>query len=121
MPNMVTVGAAFVLIGALGMPFLIATNTSIQLASSDWMRGRVLGVYMLVTLGSAAVGGPVVGLLDQAGGAPLGLVTGSIVIGACAALVSRRLARVAGIDVRDGLLLRAAEMRARLAESTRLK
>lgn len=94
MPNMVMVGAAFVTIGAIGMPFLIATSTSIQLASSDVMRGRVLGVYMLVTLGMAAIGGPVVGLLDQTGGAPLGLVTGAVVIGAAAALVSGRLARV---------------------------
>lgn len=120
MPNMVTVGAAFVVIGAVGMPFLIATNTSIQLASGDSMRGRVLGVYMLVTLGAAAIGGPIVGLLDQAGGAPLGLVTGTVVIGASAALVSRQLARVAGIEVRDGVRLRAANMRARLATSTRL-
>lgn len=100
MPSMVMVGAAFVVIGAIGMPFLIATNTSIQLASSDVLRGRVLGVYMLVTLGMAAIGGPVVGLLDQTGGAPLGLVTGAVVIGASAALVSRRLARVAGIGAR---------------------
>lgn len=120
MPNMVAVGAAFVVIGAIGMPFLIATNTLIQLASSDSMRGRVLGVYMLVTLGSAAVGGPVVGLLDQAGGAPLGLATGTVVIGSAAALVSRRLARVAGIEVLDGVRLRAARMRAWLATSTRL-
>ncbi len=91
MPNMLTVGAAFVVIGAIGMPFLIATNTSIQLASSDSMRGRVLGVYMLVTLGMAALGGPVVGLLDQIGGAPLGLVTGAAVIGVAAALVARQL------------------------------
>ncbi|GGB47656.1 MFS transporter [Flexivirga endophytica] len=118
MPNMVTVGAAFVVIGAIGMPFLIATNTLIQLASSDSMRGRVLGVYMLVTLGSAAVGGPVVGLLDQVGGAPLGLITGTVVVGAAAALVSRQLARVGGIEVRDRL--RPAHLRARLATTTRL-
>jgi MFS family permease len=120
MPNMVTVGAAFVLIGAIGMPFLIATNTSIQLASSDSMRGRVLGVYMLVTLGAAAVGGPIVGLLDQTGGARLGLVTATVVIGISAALVGRELARVAGIEVRDGLRLRAANTRAWLATTTRL-
>jgi len=105
----VAVGAAFVVIGAIGMPFLIATNTSIQLAAGDSMRGRVLGVYMLVTLGAAAVGGPVVGLLDQAGGAPLGLVTGTVVIGAAAALVSRQLARVGGVEVRHRL--RAANLR----------
>ncbi|WP_446666963.1 MFS transporter [Flexivirga sp. B27] len=113
MPGMLTVGAAFVVIGAIGMPFLIATNTLIQLASGDSMRGRVLGVYMLVTLGMAAVGGPVVGFLDQVGGAPLGLVTGAVVIGAVAALVSRRLVHVAGIDLRTGLRLRVVRPRAK--------
>lgn len=111
MPNMVAVGAAFVLIGAVGMPFLIATNTSIQLASTDAMRGRVLGVYMLVTLGAAAIGGPIVGLLDQTGGAPLGLVAGAVVIGTSAALIGRQLARLAGIDVRDGLRRRGVNPR----------
>ncbi len=120
MPGMWTVAGAFVLVGAVGMPFLIATNTSIQLAASDAMRGRVMGVYMLVTLGTAAVGGPVVGFLAQRGGAPAGLVAGAVVIGAAALLVSRQLARVGNIEVRGRLRLEAARMRAWLAATTHL-
>lgn len=120
MPGMVPVALAFVAIGAVGMPFLIATNTSIQLACTDQVRGRVLGVYMLVTLGTAAVGGPVVGLLAEWGGAPAALLTGAAVIGIAALAVSRQLARVGRIEVRGELRLKVARLRAWLATTTRI-
>jgi MFS family permease len=115
-----TVAAAFVLVGAVGMPFLITTNTSIQLASSDAMRGRVMGVYMLVTLGTAAVGGPVVGLLAQWGGAPAALIAGTIVIGLAAVMVSRVLVQVGRIEVRSELRVELARLRAWLSTTTNL-
>ncbi len=120
MPGMVTVALAFLAIGAVGMPFLIATNTSIQLACTDQVRGRVLGVYMLVTLGTAAVGGPVVGLLAQWGGASAALLAGAAVIGIAALAVSRQLARVSRIEVRGELRLKVARLRAWLATTTRI-
>jgi MFS family permease len=120
MPSMWSVAAAFVLIGAVGMPFLIATNTSIQLASSDAVRGRVMGVYMLVTLGTAAIGGPVVGLLAEWGGAPAALIAGTIVIGVAALLVSRVLVQVGRIEVRGELRLELARLRAWLSTTTAL-
>lgn len=120
MPGMVTVALAFVAVGAVGMPFLIATNTSIQLACSDAIRGRVLGVYMLVTLGAAAVGGPVVGMIAEWGGAPAALIAGALVIATAALVVSRQLARVGRIEVRGELRLELARMRAWLTASTRV-
>lgn len=120
MPSMWSVAAAFVLIGAVGMPFLISTNTSIQLSSSDAMRGRVMGVYMLVTLGTAAVGGPVVGLLAEWGGAPAALIAGTVVIGAAAFMVSRVLVQVGGIEVRGELRVGLARLRAWLSTTTNL-
>ena len=113
----VTVALGFVVIGVVGMPFLITTNTSIQLAASDRMRGRVMGVYMLVTLGAAAAGGPVVGLLAQWAGAPAGLVAGSLVIGGATLVVGHKLARVSQIPVRSQLRVELARLRAWLATS----
>ncbi|MBN9610278.1 MAG: hypothetical protein BGO26_03020 [Actinobacteria bacterium 69-20] len=120
MPGVVTVALAFVAIGAVGMPFLITTNTSIQLACTDQVRGRVLGVYMLVTLGTAAVGGPVVGLLAEWGGARAALLAGAGVIGIAALAVSRQLARVGRIEVRGELRFKVARLRAWLATTTRI-
>lgn len=120
MPGMVAVALAFVLIGAVGMPLLISTNTSIQLACSDQIRGRVLGVYMLVSLGTAAIGGPVVGLLAERGGAPLALIVGAVVIGAAALFTSRQLVRVGNLEVRGELRLELARLRAWLSASTNM-
>lgn len=110
MPSMWSVAAAFVVIGAVGMPFLISTNTSIQLASNDTIRGRVMGAYMLVTVGSAAVGGPVVGLLAEWGGAPAALVAGGLVIGIAALVVSRVLARVGDLGMRNEMRVEIARL-----------
>jgi MFS family permease len=107
MPTPLAVAVAFAGIGVVGMPFLIATNTTIQLAATDTMRGRVLGVYMLVTLGTAAAGGPLVGLLDQWAGAPAGLIAGAVTIGAVTLLVGGRLARASRPRGPSGVVLRA--------------
>ncbi len=117
MPQAVTVALAFVLIGMVGMPFLITTNTSIQLAASDPMRGRVMGVYMLVTLGSAAAGGPVIGVLAQWLGAPAGLVAGAGAIAVTTLFVGRRLAKVSQIAIRSQVQVELARVRAYLATS----
>lgn len=120
MPSAVLIAAVFVLIGAVGMPFLITANTSIQLAASDSMRGRVMGVYMLVSLGTAAIGGPVVGLLAEWGGARLSLIVGAVVIGAAAVLTSRALAKVGQVEVHGEVRLELARLRAWLATSTNM-
>jgi len=112
MPGQLALSLALVLVGMVGMPFLITTNTSIQLAASDAMRGRVMGVYMLVTLGTAAAGGPVIGLLAQQFGAPAGLVAGGLVIAVSAGYAARRLARAGRIEVRGQLRVELARMRA---------
>jgi MFS family permease len=112
MPGQFTLSLALVLVGMVGMPFLIASNTSIQLAATDAMRGRVMGVYMLVTLGAAAAGGPVIGLLAQWFGAPAGLVAGGLVIAAAAGYATRHLARAGRVEVRSQVRTELARMRA---------
>src|SRR6185437_8525191 len=45
--------------------FLTAANSTVQLAAADAIRGRVMGVYLLVFIGSGAIGGPLLGYIDQ--------------------------------------------------------
>lgn len=120
MPGMWTIAAAFVLIGAVGMPLLISTNATIQLACPDHLRGRVLGVYMLVALGAAAVGGPIVGLLAEWGGAPLPLLVGAAIIGLAALDTSRQLVRIGNLEIRSKLRVELARLRAWLSTTTSL-
>lgn len=118
MPGMVTLGVALAVTGAACVPFGIAANTSIQLAAGDEMRGRVMGVYMLVVIGAAAAGGPVIGFLAQWGGARTGLIAGGLVISVAAVYVCRRLARATHVAVQPQLRLELDRMRGRWVTTT---
>jgi len=50
-------------VGAAGTIFATTANTSIQLASPDHMRGRVVSLYMLLFAGSTPIGGLLMGLI----------------------------------------------------------
>jgi MFS family permease len=55
----------------------------VQLAAANAIRGRVMGVYLLVFIGSGAVGGPLLGYLDQ----HLGPRAGMLLAGLAPAIV----------------------------------
>jgi len=103
MPGLVTLAIALTMTGAACVPFGIAANTSIQLAAGDTMRGRVMGVYMLVVIGAAAAGGPVIGFLAQWGGARAGLIAGGLVVSIAAVYVCHRIALATHVAVQPQL------------------
>ncbi|GHE34687.1 MFS transporter [Streptosporangium violaceochromogenes] len=55
-----------------------AANTRVQLATSPEMRGRVMGIYMLVFTGGAPIGAPVLGWISELGGPRTGVVLGGV-------------------------------------------
>ncbi|MEV4891325.1 MFS transporter [Nonomuraea sp. NPDC050547] len=58
-----------------------AANASVQLATSPEMRGRVMGIYLLVFTGGAPLGAPLVGLLSEFGGPRAGvMLSGALVL-----------------------------------------
>lgn len=74
-----------------------AANASVQLATSPEMRGRVMGIYVLVFTGGAPLGAPLLGLISELGGVRTGVVLGGVLtlVGAAAAtmltkVISRR-------------------------------
>jgi MFS family permease len=79
------------LLGAAGISFAITGNSTLQLTSSDEMRGRVMALYAVVFLGSTPLGGPLAGLVGQhvgssSGGPRIGLVGGGVVAVAAGAV-----------------------------------
>jgi MFS family permease len=88
-------------VGATNLAFLTSAQSLVQMASSDEVRGRVVGVYMLVFVGSGALGGPVVGLLAEYLGPRNGLLVSGAVPAVLTVLIARHLGRLA--DVRVGL------------------
>ena len=80
--------AAFLpLIAAMGLVNLVfqaMANASVQLAVEPQLRGRVMGLYMLVFMGGTPVGAPVIGAVTSHFGARAGM----IVCGAVPALAA---------------------------------
>jgi MFS family permease len=81
---------ALVPLGAVSVTFAAGVNSSMQLAASPSMRGRVMSLYSVVFLGSTPIGAPIVGWLAQAASPRAGLA-----LGGAAALLAAAGARVA--------------------------
>ncbi|MDB1088143.1 MFS transporter [Streptomyces sp. ACA25] len=99
-PFFLVFAALMVPIGLVGMTFIITANTSLQLASSPEMRGRVISLFMMVFVGSTPIGGPLLGWVTDAFGARVGLLTGGLFCAASALTVALILARLGGLRVR---------------------
>jgi MFS family permease len=79
MPTFALLAAALVPVGLANITFSTAANSSVQLASAPEMRGRVMGVYMLVFAGGTPIGAPLIGWISQEFGARWGLIGGGLV------------------------------------------
>jgi MFS family permease len=73
-----------------------AANASVQLATSPEMRGRVMGIYMLVFTGGAPIGAPLIGWLSELGGPRMGVIMAGVLVlvgTGLAVLVTRLITR----------------------------
>jgi MFS family permease len=90
---------ALVPLGAVSVTFSAGVNSMMQLNVTPAMRGRVMGLYSMVFLGSTPIGAPLVGWLAQVGGPRAGMA-----LGGAAALVAAALAIAA--YARNGAVVR---------------
>jgi MFS family permease len=108
MPALALEVPALVALGAASVTFAAAINSSLQLAVSDEMRGRVMALYSVVFLGSTPLGGPLSGWLAETYDPRVALVL-SGVAGLAAAWAARRcfarLRKRRAADVRTAELL----------------
>ncbi|MGK5545567.1 MFS transporter [Streptomyces sp. URMC 127] len=80
-------GVLMVLVGLLSVTFATTANALVQLNTDPSMRGRVMGLYMLVYTGGTPVGGPLVGWAVQHYGARAGILACGLLAVAAAAVV----------------------------------
>jgi MFS family permease len=66
MPSLAFEVPALMLLGGASVTFAATINSTLQLAVSPEMRGRVMALYSVVFLGSTPIGGPLAGWLAQA-------------------------------------------------------
>ncbi|MUL44018.1 MFS transporter [Streptomonospora sp. PA3] len=87
--------AVLVAMGVAFMTFTTSLNATFQLSVDPQMRGRVMSIYMLVFLGVAPIGAPIVGVIADAFGPRASLATGGavsvLVVAAVAVLLARHL------------------------------
>jgi MFS family permease len=81
---------ALIPLGAVSVTFSAGVNSTMQLAVTPAMRGRVMGLYSVVFLGSTPIGAPLVGWLAEIAGPRAGMA-----LGGAAALTAAALATVA--------------------------
>lgn len=96
MPTYLAAGLALVPVGFAALIFTTAANSSVQLSVDPTMRGRVMGLYMLLLLGGTPLGGPLLGLLAEHFGGRAPLVVGGVVTVLSVVAVGLVLARRAG-------------------------
>ena len=77
-PNLPVELIALVFVGYGSITFNSLAKTTLQLAATPTMRGRVMALWGLAWLGSTPIGGPIVGWVAQTAGARWGLVIGGL-------------------------------------------
>jgi MFS family permease len=80
-----------------------AANASVQLTVPAEMRGRVMGIYMLVFLGGTPLGSPLTGWVAQQFGTRMALAAGGIISVVATIAVGFAVARVRGLPMRHYL------------------
>jgi MFS family permease len=96
MPSIVATAVVLVPTGLAALAFTTAANSSVQLSVTSSMRGRVMGLYMLLFLGGTPVGAPLLGWLGERWGGRAPTVVGgavSVLAVAVVTLVLRRALR----------------------------
>jgi MFS family permease len=94
-PSLPLALAVLVPLGAASTVFSASVNAVLQLASSPFMRGRIMALYSVLFIGSAPLGGPIVGWVSQHSGPRAGVLVGAaatLTAGAGLALYGRRRA-----------------------------
>ena len=90
-------------VGVVLLTFTTAANSATQLGTTAEMRGRVMGLYLLVFLGGAPLGSPLVGWVGQAFGPRISLIAGGAISAVAAIVVALMLAHSFGVRTRDYL------------------
>ncbi|MFD7411426.1 MFS transporter [Kitasatospora purpeofusca] len=99
-PGYWTFALLLTLIGVFGLSFNTSVNAALQLGTEPAMRGRVMGLLVLVFTGGTPIGAPIVGWVTASYGPRLGLLACGLVSALAATAVGLVLARSAELRLR---------------------
>jgi MFS family permease len=119
MPDFVLFLVLLVPTGLTLLSLSTAANSVTQLSTTAAMRGRVMGLYMLVFLGGTPLGGPLAGWVAEAAGPRVATLAGGVISVLATAVVTILLAHSHGDRARS-LPRRAVRRAAGKVEDLRL-
>jgi MFS family permease len=99
-PSYLTFLVALVPTGIAMLTFSTAANSSTQLNTAGEMRGRVMGLYMLVFLGGTPIGSPLAGWLAEVSGARVSMLAGGVISLLATLVMTGLLVRNGSVRVR---------------------
>ncbi|GGR14401.1 MFS transporter [Streptomyces netropsis] len=102
-PTFWVFAALLVPIGMFGLTINVTANSSVQLATDQAMRGRVMSLFMMVFMGGTPLGAPLVGWVTDVYGARVGFLAGGVVSVLAASAIGFTLARAGGLRLRIDL------------------
>ena len=85
------------------LSFTTAANSATQLSTTAAMRGRVMGLYMLVVLGGAPLGAPLSGWIAELYGPRASMIAGGVISAAATVIIAVVLVRIRGVRARSYL------------------
>ncbi len=103
MPDFWSFLALLVPTGLALLTFTTAANSATQLATTADMRGRVMGLYMLVFLGGTPLGSPLAGWIAAAFGPRMSMIAGGLISVVATAVIGVMLTRSEGVRAREYL------------------
>jgi len=103
MPSYLLFAVSLVPVGIIAMTVLTAANAYVQTTVPQYVRGRVMSLYMMIFMGGTPFGAPVIGFVADAFGARWSLLGGGILTAAFAMGALLILAPRSGVVVRTRL------------------
>ncbi len=76
-PSILLADIAMVPTGAFSIAFMSSANATLQLNSSEHMRGRVMSLYAIAFLGTTPIGAPLIGLIIAGANPRIGILVGA--------------------------------------------
>ena len=108
-PSFIGTAFAMALVGFCMVSFATAANAAVQIGIEPSMRGRVMALYLVCTIGGGSIGSPIIGWFAQTFGPRPAIVGAGAIVMISSTLLAVYLARTGRMS-RAGLLERAGTL-----------
>jgi MFS family permease len=90
LPSPIMFAIMLPIMGATALLTLISANTYVQSNTSNALRGRVMGIYLMIFMGGTPIGSPLIGFVAAAIGIRSTIVLCGLVLVTAAIVIARR-------------------------------